>query len=208
MNDYQGNLLKVGFVMSAICMLAANCLSAALAQNAPSHSAAVNQDSVILHDFNNRVEDYLKLRKRLQADAPSPKTKESSEKIKQSQLVLAQKIRAARSQAKQGDIFSPKISQVLRKLLAGPLRGDDGSKIQLSLRDAEREHPLKLGVNQSYPGGAALPSPPPTLLMDLPKLPPELEYRIIGRQLVLRDEAANLIVDFLPDALPAGQAGT
>ena len=44
---------------------------------------------------------------------------------------------------------------------------------------------------------AALQSTPPTLLSDLPKLPSELEYRIVGRELVLLDTAANLIVDLL-----------
>jgi len=35
----------------------------------------------------------------------------------------------------------------------------------------------------------------------LPRLPPELQYRIAGRSLVLWDHHANLIVDFLPRAL-------
>jgi len=193
--------------MSAICILTANCLSVALGQNAPSHAAPANQDSSILRDFTDRVDSYLKLRKKLQADVPLPKTKDSADRIKQSQISLAERVRAARSQAKQGDIFAPQISVLFKKLIAAPLKGANGAKIQVSLRDAERERPVNLGVNQSYPGGRALPSPPPTLLMDLPKLPHELEYRIIGRQLVIRDSVPNLIVDFLPDALPASQAG-
>jgi hypothetical protein len=40
---------------------------------------------------------------------------------------------------------------------------------------------------------------PPSLLLNLPELPKELEYRFVGRELVLRDSAANLIVDVLPD---------
>jgi hypothetical protein len=34
----------------------------------------------------------------------------------------------------------------------------------------------------------------------------ELEYRIVGRELILLDTAANLIVDLLLDALPASQS--
>ncbi len=189
--------------MSAICLLAANSLFVTFRQNPPSQ---VNQDSLILQDFSRRVDDYLTLRKKLQSEVPSP-TKDSAEGVKHSQLSLAQKVRAARRQAKQGDIFTAPVSKVFKKLIATPLISADGARIQASLRDAEREHPLQLGVNQSYPGGQALPSPPPTLLMDLPRLPAELEYRIVGRQLVLRDSAANLIVDFIPDALPASLAG-
>jgi hypothetical protein len=41
---------------------------------------------------------------------------------------------------------------------------------------------------------------PPQLLQVLPPLPPELQYRIIGRSLVLWDHHANLVVDYLPGA--------
>ena len=67
--------------MSAICILTANCLSVALGQNAPSHAAPANQDSSILQDFSDRVDSYLKLRKKLQADVPLPKTKDSADRI-------------------------------------------------------------------------------------------------------------------------------
>jgi hypothetical protein len=42
----------------------------------------------------------------------------------------------------------------------------------------------------------------PALLAVLPALPEELEYRFIGRDLVLVDVHADLIVDVLKDALP------
>ena len=43
---------------------------------------------------------------------------------------------------------------------------------------------------------------PPSLLAALPQLPKELEYRIIGKYLVLRDVDAALILDFIPAAVP------
>jgi len=48
----------------------------------------------------------------------------------------------------------------------------------------------------------ALQSTPPTLLLNLPELPKGLEYRILGRELVLRDTDANIVVDYIPNALP------
>ena len=38
----------------------------------------------------------------------------------------------------------------------------------------------------------------------LPALPPELDYAVRGRDLVLVDVEANLVIDVLPDALPEG----
>jgi hypothetical protein len=66
-------------------------------------------------------------------------------------------------------------------------------------------HKLGLQVNEQYPQVSAMQSTPPTLLSNLPKLPSEIEYRIVGRELVLLDTASNLIIDLLPDALPARQ---
>jgi hypothetical protein len=37
--------------------------------------------------------------------------------------------------------------------------------------------------------------------MNLPKLPTELDYRIVGKHLILRDTGADLIVDFMLNAV-------
>lgn len=57
------------------------------------------------------------------------------------------------------------------------------------------------GVNASYPDGGALTTMPPELLQLLPALPAGLEYRFMDRDLILWDPHANLIVDYIPDAL-------
>jgi len=41
-----------------------------------------------------------------------------------------------------------------------------------------------------------------TLLQKLPTLPDELAYRIMGRDLVLVDSKANLVIDLFHEALP------
>ena len=60
---------------------------------------------------------------------------------------------------------------------------------------------LRARVNDPYPHHVPLQSMPPSLLQSLPKLPKELDYRVVGRDSVLRDTEANLIVDFIPDAI-------
>jgi hypothetical protein len=42
-----------------------------------------------------------------------------------------------------------------------------------------------------------LQSTPPSLLENLPPLPPEIEYRITGADLVLLDAKANMVVDII-----------
>ena len=61
---------------------------------------------------------------------------------------------------------------------------------------------MKLTVNMTYPSKLPLATVPAKLLRALPDLPPELEYRIVGRSLLLRDVKANIVVDFVRDAVP------
>jgi hypothetical protein len=53
-----------------------------------------------------------------------------------------------------------------------------------------------------HPDKAPLSSVPPGLLLNLPQLPKGLEYRFLGRHLILLDSMANLIVDYLLDVVP------
>jgi len=186
------------------CLLAAGCFG--LAQVSPPPGQPVNQNSLVIQDFGKRLDDYAKVRKRAQAGLPDPKSERSAEDIKQYQQSLAKNLRTERAQAKAGDIFTPSISQLFRELIATPIRSESGGKIQASLRHAEPVRAFPLEVNQEYPQTSALQSTPPTLLSNLPKLPSDLEYRIVGQELVLLDTKANLIVDLLPDALPGPQS--
>jgi hypothetical protein len=43
---------------------------------------------------------------------------------------------------------------------------------------------------------------PPLLLLQLPKLPADIEYRFVGRTLLLRDSKSNLIIDYMKEAAP------
>ena len=79
--------------------------------------------------------------------------------------------------------------------------GSEAHRVRVSLKHDEPVN-ARLHVNESYPEAMPLQTTPPSLLLNLPKLPPELEYRVVGRELVLRDVKANLVVDFIPNALP------
>ena len=71
-----------------------------------------------------------------------------------------------------------------------------------TIQEGDPVTPTTLRVNDVYPEEIPLTTMPPTLLRLLPALPMELAYRIIGRALVLQDIKTNVIVDFLPDAIP------
>ena len=162
---------------------------------------SANQDDALVKDFESRVTAYMDLRKKEAGSTPRPTN--SPEKIVESQQNLAIKIKALRQDAKQGDIFTPEIADYFRRQISATLAGPQGRKIRASLRHAEPEHAASPKVNQTYPPGIPLQSTPPTLLLNLPGLPKELEYRIVGRNLIVHDLAPNIIVDLVADAVPS-----
>jgi hypothetical protein len=161
---------------------------------------AVNADAVIVQDFEKRMVDYAKLRHTLESELPALKSTGSQEKIVHHEHELARKLQKAREHARQGDIFSPPIAAEFRRLIALAMQGADGTHIHESLRSSEPVR-IKLRVNQAYPSDIPLQSTPPTILLNLPKLPPECDYRLMGHDLVLRDAKTNLIVDIVLNAI-------
>lgn len=165
------------------------------------YAQQVNPDAALVQDFENRVKDYVKLHKQLESEMPALKPTVSQEKIAHHERELAERIRKARSTAVQGAIFTPPIAAEFRRLIRIAMQGKDASHVHQSLQHAEPVR-LQLHVNQPYPSGAPLQSTPPTLLINLPTLPPEVDFRLVGNYLILRDTKANLIIDFVPNALP------
>lgn len=161
----------------------------------------VNSGAALVQDFEKRVDEYLKSRKSVEAGLPRLKQTPSQEEIAQHERELAKAIRSQRAAARQGDIFTSEISAEFRRLIGITMQGQDAARIKQSLRSAEPVR-LQLAVNDSYPPSVPLQSTPPTLLLNLPKLAPDLDYRVVGHSLVLRDVKANLVVDFIPSVIP------
>jgi len=92
-----------------------------------------------------------------------------------------------------------------------PVQGTSGKAVKADVKEELKENaeeqkeeggkPVVLKVNAMYPPDTPLPSTPPQVLRSLPKLPEQLEYRIVGKTLIIRDVEANIIVDFVPNAL-------
>jgi hypothetical protein len=161
----------------------------------------VNPQTATLKDFEKRISDYVSLQKNLQKGLAPAKQTTEPQTIIDRQGELARKIREARSNARQGDIFTPDIAKEFRRLIGLAKQGKNDEHIKKSLERAEPVR-LTLHVNEAYPANIPLQSTPPSILLNLPRLPPELEYRITGRALVLRDATANIVVDLIPDAIP------
>lgn len=157
----------------------------------------VNPHAAILADFKERVDAYMKVRKDAIKDAPPLKETSDVTKIKAAQDGMAAQIRAARPNAKQGDVLTPEIAAQFRRLLYPELKGDDGRDAKEILKDdAPSAASIPFKVNAKYPDGAPVPTVPANLLINLPTLPEPLQFKIIGKHLILLDEDADVIVDY------------
>lgn len=162
----------------------------------------VNEGSAILQTFGEAVTAYVKLRSTADSGLVPLRKGNKKGNILDHQRQLAERVRQSRADAKPGDIFTPVVAEEMRRLLGLAMQGGNAARVHASLRSAEPA-PAALRINASFPEKLPMQSTPPTLLLNLPRLPPEIEYRLVGRTLVLRDSAANIVIDFMANALAA-----
>ena len=152
-------------------------------------------DAGTLAEFNRRVQDYAALRSRLEVGLPPLVVTTNADEIERFEHRLADRLRQAR-RSRRGRIFSHAMAAQVKRMLAARA---DSATIAAIMEDGPGE--VDIDVNETYAKKHPLATMPPNLLLLLPDLPKDLEYRFIGRHLVLRDARANLIVDEIPYAI-------
>ena len=162
--------------------------------------APANPIGMAVLGFKQRVGDYVKIHN--EAESKVPKLKETNDpaKVHDREVALGAMIKSLRAGAKEGELFGTDF----RAVLAREVRKDFRSRSATDRKALIQELPakLKLAVNMTYPPDLPLATFPARLLQKLPALPEELEYRIVGRNLVLRDVTANVIVDIARNIVP------
>ena len=171
----------------------------------------VKLDAQALDLMEDAVEDYVKkVHKPAEKQVGTLPDKATAAQIDAHRRALAQAIRAMRPQARQGDLIPPGAQPVVKRVIAAELAGRAGAPARKEILagnppldpDHDDRMTVKLAVNADYPAAAALSTVPPSVILTLPQLRKEVEYRFVNRDLVLLDVEANLILDFLRSAAP------
>jgi len=180
---------RVFITFAAVFLLGAWRMDAAPAPTWASNDA--------LRTFNERVESYAALHRRLTDPLPrlGPNRDLWSHLLSRR---LASAIRSARATATQGDIFSPAVAVLFKDLIANAFVGRDAGAMFYVFAE-EFWAVDDSAVNEPFPEGASH-AVPAVLLHHLPALPDEMEYRIVNGSLVLLDVDADIVIDVLPDA--------
>ena len=150
----------------------------------------------VMADFTTRVSEYFELRSELEKMLPPRTVTADVSAIRRGIRALAREIRLARAGAKQGDIFTPTISLELRRVLLLEMNANTWAAI---MDDNPGE--LSNHIDGDYPEGEPLSTVPPNILVVLPRLPEDIQYRFLGRNLILLDTRASVILDRIPYAI-------
>ena len=182
-------------------MLAVFAVVATAAAGYEAQPPRVNADAATLADFTKRVEAYAELHKKVDSQLKEPSRDGRPEDFIEHERAFARLMQKERPYAQPGDIFTKPMRNIIRRLLAGVFRGPKGREIKKSILD-EYTANVPLRVNTQYPENSPFSTVPPQILQGLPKLPEGLEYRFIGRRLILLDAHARMIVDIVERVFP------
>ncbi len=147
-------------------------------------------------DFDARMLSYAELRSQLQLGLPPLQVTDDPREIFEAEHALAGRIRAMRAGADGGEIFTPEIADAFRHALELETRASTCA----SIRD-DNPGSFSYSINGTYPKRQPLSTVPPGILTLLPRLPADVQYRFLGRHLILHDTRANVILDRILHAI-------
>ena len=180
-------------------------------------TADVEMDAKLLAEFQHEIEEYMEERQDELRQIPRVGPNATAEEIAAHRDKMTKAIQRERRNARQGDIFKPEVEAAFRRIIARELAGPEREQVVQEIKqgnprvesvpnqaDPTQVHPesVRVAVNALYNDEAPFSSMPPTLLLKLPQLPEQVRFRFVGRDLILRDTEANVILDFIKDAVP------
>lgn len=192
-----GRVFLTGLAVALLASCVPVCVSHAQGPQvtvAPKHAQAFEA-------FEARVKEYVAMREGIEGKLPKLPKDATPEQIEAHKAAFQDAVRAARSGAKQGDLFAPVLAGHIREVIKSETKPKEKQEVRETVLESEVKG-VPLRVNHPYPESEELLEMPPTLLLKLPQLPKQVRYRYVGRSLLLVDRENALIIDFMPDALP------
>ena len=141
-------------------------------------------------DFSQRIDAYARLRTELERGLPPLRTTDDAREIVERVRTLGKRVRAARRTAREGDIFTPSVTAAFKDTF----RTHSDAATCAALLD-DNPGSIRMAINDSYPTHKPLSTMPPNILAVLPRLPEDIEYRLVGNHLILFDTRARLLID-------------
>jgi hypothetical protein len=196
--------LASGFIVCSMLSGVAGAQTAPRADQGVAQRQAANPNAnakaAALQEFQQRLQKYLDLRTELSRKLKPLSPTASSAELSARQDTLAAALRDARKGARPGDIIPTPVAGQIRTTVAEDFRQRKADAAHAVFDEVpEGVNPV---INKTIPDTAALATVPALLLNNLPRLPDNLQYRFMGRHIVLMDGDTRMIVDYILNVLP------
>ncbi len=163
-------------------------------------SAIAGQTVDVRTDFETRAAGYAEIRSRVGATLTPLSTEATPEEIAAWRAGVLAGVRKERAEAERGMIFTPEAENYIKDTIKAAYTEAELAELRKTLVEAETDGvPVK--VHAQYPDSKEKVEMPPKLLEALPQLPEVLQYRFVGKHLLLIDRENGLIVDHMSDAI-------
>jgi hypothetical protein len=195
-------LLVTALWLAGALALQAQAPAAAPKQSStPQADPKVNAQAGALAQFQANLQAYLQLRENLSRKLKPLSPTASSAELTARQDALAAALKQALSGARRGDLIPAEAGRQIQQTIAA----DFDRRRPAATKAVFDEVPVGLrpAVNKTLPDTTALATMPPLLLRNLPVLPDNLQYRLLQRDVIILDGDTRLIIDYLPNVLPA-----
>ena len=176
------------------------------AQTPSRDNAPVNEYGAAVKAFRDRADEYLQQQKDIAKGLPPLKNTEDPAELTSREDELGKRIALARATAKPGEFIGKDLEPYVRAAIKKDWASRPADARQAVGEDLPPTSVAK--INAAYPKDQPLATVPASLLAALPPLPEGLEYRLVGRHLIIRDVTANLVIEVLPNVLPQAPART
>jgi calcineurin-like phosphoesterase family protein len=196
------SVIVVGAAISAACSACAPTLPPTTVP--PQPSPAYEPLKTALQAYVDQTQPFRKEAaqeaERVPGKATAAPAAEQAVRTRQNALADALRTRL-RPNAKQGDLVAAPIAAQIVKDINGAFDSPKKDLLidELAEQNTTPANAAKPAVNQRLEA----PRVPPRLMEVLPPLPKQLEYDFAGRTLIIRDIDADVVVDYIPNALPA-----
>lgn len=195
-----GNALRAALIL-VVALLSAPQVVHAGAQKKPTQVATSVKDKRTIATFTARATSYVQLRNRVRKRLPKLSKDSTPEQIAAHKKAFEDAVRAARVGAKPGQVLTADAAEYIRRLIRTEFKGTERAEVKEAILEADTAG-VPLRVNYPYPETKEFSDIPPTLLLKLPELPKEVNYRFVGRHMLLIDKENGLILDYMLNALP------
>jgi len=181
--------------------LAADASPVRAQQPQSSTVAAAAPTNAVAAAFEKRVRQYADMREAIEEKTGELPDSATAEQVEAHKLKFQAAVRAARTGAVPGQLFTRDVQQHIRSVIASEYKGRDRAELLKTVAEAETKG-VPLRVNYPYPESKEYLEMPASLLLKLPTLPKQVKYRFVGRNLLLVDRENGLIIDYMTNALP------